>query len=56
MSGASYPRVWHPESAAGIARKTVNVPEASQGRPDDPFDLGTITVELFESLKVGDRA
>jgi beta-lactamase regulating signal transducer with metallopeptidase domain/thiol-disulfide isomerase/thioredoxin len=40
----------------GIVRMTVTVPATPDGRPDDPLDLGTITAELFETLKVGDRA
>ena len=45
-----------PGDEAGIVRMPVTVPEAPDGRPDDPFDVGTITIELFENLKVGDRA
>jgi beta-lactamase regulating signal transducer with metallopeptidase domain/peroxiredoxin len=56
VSGTSYPRVWLPGTEAGTAKMTVTVPEAPAGRPGDPLDLGTITVELFEALKVGDRA
>jgi thiol-disulfide isomerase/thioredoxin len=40
----------------GLLRKTVVVPEARAARPDEPVDLGTITVELFETLKAGDVA
>jgi peroxiredoxin len=37
-------------------KRTITVTDAPAGRPDDPLDLGTITAELFEALKVGDRA
>ena len=45
-----------PGDEAGIVRMPVTVPETQDGRPDDPFDVGTITIELFENLKVGERA
>ena len=40
----------------GTVRMPVTVPKAPDGLPDDPLDLGTIRAELFEAIKVGDRA
>jgi peroxiredoxin len=40
----------------GSAKRAVIVPEAPDARTDEPIDLGTITAELFETLKVSDRA
>jgi hypothetical protein len=56
VNAAPDSHVWGPGAEIGQAKLPVTVPEAPDGRPDDPFDLGTITVELFETLKVGDRA
>jgi len=56
VNAASYPQVRGPEAIIGLARRTVTVPEAPAGQPDAPLDLGTTTVELFETLKVGERA
>jgi peroxiredoxin len=56
VNADSYPRVRGPEAMIGLVRTPVTVPEAPAGRPDQPLDLGTITAELFETLKVGDRA
>jgi beta-lactamase regulating signal transducer with metallopeptidase domain/peroxiredoxin/protocatechuate 3,4-dioxygenase beta subunit len=56
VNGPSYPLVRGPGTEIGTAKMTVTVPETPAGRPDAPLDLGTITAELFETLKVGDRA
>jgi peroxiredoxin len=56
VNAAPDSHVWGPGAEIGQAKLPVTVPKAPDGRPDDPFDLGTITVELFETLKVGDRA
>ena len=56
MNAASYPRSGARGPRSASVKMTVTVPEAPAGRPDDPLDLGTITAELFETLKVGDRA
>ena len=56
VNGDSYPQVWHAEAVTGIGERPSPCRRPRQGRPDEPFDLGTITVELFETLKVGDRA
>jgi peroxiredoxin len=46
----------HLGAETGIVRMPVIVPEAPDRRPNNPLDLGTITAELFEALKVGDLA
>ena len=56
VNAASYPTVRGAEAEIGHVRITVTVPETPAGQPDAPLDLGTITAELFETLKVGDRA
>jgi thiol-disulfide isomerase/thioredoxin len=56
VNADSCPGVPGPEAMIGLVRTPFTVPEAPAGRPDDPLDLGTITAELFETLKVGDRA
>ena len=55
IDAASYPPVVG-AAADGQAKMPVTVPAAPAGRPDDPLDLGTITAELFDTLKIGDRA
>jgi len=56
VNSDSYPQVRGAEAMIGWVRMTVTVPETPVGRPDAPLDLGTITAELFETFKVGDRA
>src|SRR5208282_2980988 len=56
VNGDSDPQVRSRLTEIGLVRKTVTVPEAPAGQPDQPLDLGTITAKLFKTLKVGDRA
>jgi peroxiredoxin len=56
VSGPSYPQVWGAETEIGTAKMTVTVPESPAARPDEPLDVGTIKADLYETLKVGDRA
>ena len=56
VNADSYPQVRGAEAMIGSVKTSVIVPEAPEARSDEPFDLGTITAELFETLKVGDRA
>lgn len=56
VNSDSYPQVRGNEAMIGWLRIPVIVPETPAGQPDAPLELGTITVELFETLKVGERA
>ena len=56
VNSDSYPQVRSAEAVIGSAKIAVIVPGAPDARTDEPLDLGTITAELFETLKVGDRA
>src|SRR5262249_28453559 len=47
------PQVFDRGEAIGSLRMSVTVPEVPGGRLDEPFDLGTVTVKLLETLKVG---
>jgi peroxiredoxin len=38
----------------GTLTKPVTIPEMLGGRSNEPLDLGTLTVKLFDALKVGD--
>ncbi len=40
----------------GKAVMTINVPEMSGGRSNEPLDVGTITAKLYPTLKPGDLA
>jgi AhpC/TSA family len=42
--------------AIGILKKAVTIPEVLGGRSSEPLDLGTLTVKVFDTLKVGDLA
>jgi thiol-disulfide isomerase/thioredoxin len=50
------PQVFDPGEAIGSLKMSVTVPKVTEGRLDEPFDLGTVTVKLLETLKVGDLA
>ena len=56
VNSDSYPQDRGAESVIGSVKRAVIVPGAPDARNDEPLDLGTITVELFETLKVGDVA
>ncbi len=56
VNSDTYPQVRGAEAMIGLEKRTVIVPEAKDTRTDEPVDLGTITVELFETLKAGDIA
>jgi len=56
VNSDAYPQVRGAEAIIGMERMKVTVPEAPAGQPDAPLDLGTITVELFETLKAGGMA
>ncbi len=49
-------QVFDPGNDLGSLRMSVTVPEIPGGRSDQPLDLGSLTVKLFEILKVGDLA
>ncbi len=40
----------------GRAQLVFTVPEMSEGRSDEPLDLGTITAKVFDTLDVGEMA
>ena len=50
------PQALEPGEAIASVRMSVTVPEIPGGESNDPLDLGTITAELLERLKVGDLA
>jgi beta-lactamase regulating signal transducer with metallopeptidase domain/thiol-disulfide isomerase/thioredoxin/uncharacterized GH25 family protein len=53
VNSDAYPRIRGDEAVIGSFRTTIVVPEAPSARPDEPVDLGPITVSLFEMLKIG---
>ena len=56
VNAPSYPLIRGAGTEISFVRMTVTVPDPPAGWHDDPLDLGTITAQLFEALKVGDRA
>ena len=49
-------QLFDPGNDLGSLRMSVTMPEIAGGQSDEPLDLGSLTIKLFETLEVGDLA